>query len=159
MAETAVTLWRGTVPEDWIDYNGHMTEFRYLHVFGDTSDVFYCDIGVDPENADIGAYYTLATQLRHLSECRVGTSIYTTTEVLGYDEKRVHLFHRLFDDDDKLLATGEHLAIHVAYKTAAPASTEMQGKIAALFDDQRTWPVPERVGSVLTRPLTFSRLG
>ena len=31
-------LREGGVPEAWIDYNGHMTESRYLQVFGDTTD-------------------------------------------------------------------------------------------------------------------------
>lgn len=154
----AAKLWHGIVLEDWIDYNGHMTEFRYLHVFGDTSDVFYRTIGVDPENADIGAYYTLETHLRHIAECRVGTPVHTTTEVLGHDDKRVHLFHRLFDADARLLATGEHLAIHIAHKRATPAPAEMQRRIAAAFNDQRILPVPDRVGSVLRKPLAFSRL-
>ncbi len=33
----------------WVDYNGHMTEHRYLQVFGDTSDGLLRLIGVDLE--------------------------------------------------------------------------------------------------------------
>jgi len=35
------------VRPDWLDYNGHMTESRYLQVFGDTTDAFLNFIGMD----------------------------------------------------------------------------------------------------------------
>ena len=28
------------VPKAWLDYNGHMTEFRYLQVLGDATDAY-----------------------------------------------------------------------------------------------------------------------
>ena len=33
-----LTLHQGTVPPEWVDYNNHMTESRYLQAFGDASD-------------------------------------------------------------------------------------------------------------------------
>ncbi|MCL4135802.1 UNVERIFIED_CONTAM: hypothetical protein GTU68_015724, partial [Idotea baltica] len=33
-----LALHSATVLPEWVDYNGHMTEFRYLHVFGDATD-------------------------------------------------------------------------------------------------------------------------
>ena len=35
------------VQPEWVDYNGHMTESRYLQVFGDSSDAFFRYIGID----------------------------------------------------------------------------------------------------------------
>ena len=35
------------VRPEWLDYNGHMTESRYLQVFGDTTDAFLNFIGMD----------------------------------------------------------------------------------------------------------------
>ncbi len=32
---------RYDVRPEWIDYNGHMTESRYLQVFGDAMDALY----------------------------------------------------------------------------------------------------------------------
>ena len=29
--------------KDWIDYNGHMTEFRYLQAFSEATDAFLGD--------------------------------------------------------------------------------------------------------------------
>ena len=39
----------------WIDYNGHMSEHRYLQVFGDTTDGLLRLIGVDMAYAEAGA--------------------------------------------------------------------------------------------------------
>ncbi|MCL4149113.1 UNVERIFIED_CONTAM: hypothetical protein GTU68_042271 [Idotea baltica] len=38
-----------TVPLDWTDYNGHMTESRYLQAFADATDRFMAIIGCDAE--------------------------------------------------------------------------------------------------------------
>jgi acyl-CoA thioester hydrolase len=150
-------IWEGQVLSDWLDYNGHMTEHRYLQAFGESSDALYGLIGVDFKNAAEGAYFTLETHIRHMAECKVGISLFTETEILAYDEKRLNLLHRLFDRSANLLATGEHLAIHVRRSKVTPASDAMVSRVAAIFDAQKSLPLPERLGSVLTRPLLHSR--
>ena len=51
-----------TVKPEWIDYNGHMTEFRYAQVFSDTCDKLLMMIGMDSNYAaNIGSYYTAET--------------------------------------------------------------------------------------------------
>ena len=37
------------VSQDWVDYNGHMSESAYLLVFGDSSDAFFRFFGVDEQ--------------------------------------------------------------------------------------------------------------
>ncbi|MEI2806173.1 MULTISPECIES: thioesterase family protein [Paracoccaceae] len=150
-------LWRGSVPDEWLDYNGHMTEHRYLQVFGESSDALFQRIGVDLANAAERAFYTLETRISHLAECRVRASLWTATEILAYDEKRLHLYHRLFGSDGKLLAIGEHLAVHVRHGCVTPAAHEMQNRIAGIYAAMANEPLPEGVGSVLKRPLAVSR--
>jgi acyl-CoA thioester hydrolase len=156
-SESTLRLWNGRVLSDWADYNGHMTEHRYLQVFGETTDRLLVLIGVEFDRAAEGTYYTRETHICHLRECRPGTLLETTTEVLGYDAKRLHLYHRLFDSNEWLLATGEHLCIHVARSKACAAHPHLLQRVSELFDAQRLLPKPERSGSVLTRSLTFSR--
>ena len=43
------------VDPSWIDYNGHMTEIRYLQVFADATDAFLRHVGVDAEYLRQGA--------------------------------------------------------------------------------------------------------
>ncbi|MGO4317906.1 thioesterase family protein [Agrobacterium sp. MCAB5] len=150
-------LWRGQVLADWLDYNGHMTEHRYLQVFGESSDALYGELGVDFGNATNGAYFTLETHIRHRAEAKLHTPLWSETEILGYDEKRLHLLHRLFDEGNNLLATGEHLSIHVKNAAVTAAPDLMQKRIAMIFDEHRQLSKPEGVGSVLKKPLAYSR--
>lgn len=151
-------LWRGKVLPEWLDYNGHMTEYRYLQAFGESSDALYARLGVDFSRAELGAFFTLETHIRHLKEAGVGTPLWSMTQILGFDEKRLHLLHHLYDETDALLATGEHLAIHVAQGKSCPASLEMRSRISDHYAMAAAVPAPERVGSVLAKPLRFSRV-
>ena len=158
MTKETLKLWEGSVLPEWLDYNGHMTEHRYLQVFSDSSDALYAKLGVQFKTAAEGSYYTLETHIRHLAEAHVGGRLRSETEILGYDDKRLHLFHRLFDDTGKLLATAEHLALHVAHSKGCTASGDMLEEVASIFESQIKLPVEERLGSVLRQPLRNSRL-
>lgn len=149
-------LLSGTIEPGWADYNGHMTEFRYLYVFGETTDRFLQHIGIDLTAARRGTYYTLESHIRHIKESLPESSFATETELLGYDEKRIHLFHR-FMVKGATHATGEHLGLHVVESRTSPAKGLILNRLAQLFDAQRSRPLPERSGSVLTKPLKFSR--
>ena len=93
---------------EWVDYNGHAHESRYLQVFGDASDAFLRYIGIDAAYlAAGGSYYTVETHLSFLREASAGEQLHVATQVLGFDDKRLHLFHELYrSGDDVLLAAG-----------------------------------------------------
>jgi len=158
MSDTELRLWEGEVLQQWLDYNGHMTEHRYLQVFGESSDALYLQLGVVFERASEGSFFTLETHLVHIAEAHVGTRLWTTTEIVGFDEKRLHLFHRLFGQDGKLLATAEHLALNVAHGKAAAADPDVLARISEIFGQQQHHELPERMGGVLKKPMAVSRL-
>ncbi len=137
------------IPPDWTDYNNHMNEARYLQCFGDASDAFMRMIGVDADYiASGGSYFTVETHIRHLNEVRVNEPVYTTTQVIDGAGKKMHVFHRLFHKNGTLLATGEHLLLHVSLKTRAtsePAPTVAK-KLAAIAKLHAKLPVPEGLG-------------
>ena len=57
-------LYEGVVRPEWIDYNDHMTESRYLQVFGDASDALTAYLGVDAAyRAAEGSYHTAETHI------------------------------------------------------------------------------------------------
>jgi acyl-CoA thioester hydrolase len=142
---------------DWLDYNGHMTEHRYLQAFGESSDALYEELGVDFSQAEVGAYYTAATHIRHLKEARLDTLLWSSTEILGYDAKRLHLLHSLYDATDALLATGEHLSLHVAFGKSCAASEAVLSRIVELYAPLAEVPCSAQTGSVLTRQLQNAR--
>ena len=121
----------------WIDYNGHMTEHRYLQVFGDATDALLRMVGVDMAYVEAGhSYYTVETHLRHLDEARLGEALTSTCQLLSADEKRIHLFHRLFaGTPEREIATAEQMLLHVDSKAgrvvrAPPAILERVQAIA-----------------------------
>ena len=135
------------VAPEWIDYNGHMTESRYLEVLADTTDAFLRRIGVLGPYIDAGrSYYTVETHIRHLGEAHAGDRLSVTTRLLGHDEKRLHLFHELHRADDGTpVATGEHLLLHVdrALGKTVPASPAILAVLAGIADSQAALPWPE----------------
>jgi carnitine 3-dehydrogenase / betainyl-CoA thioesterase len=151
------------VPPAWIDYNGHMTEHRYLQVLADSTDAFLRRIGILGPYIDTGrSYYTVETHIRHLGEAHGGDRLRVATRLLGHDDKRLHLFHELLapDDLDAPVATGEHMLLHVdrtAGKTTAAAPAVLAA-LDAIAEAQRDLPWPEAAGSkiVPARPSRVS---
>jgi carnitine 3-dehydrogenase len=138
------------VHEDFVDYNGHMTESRYLQVFGDATDAFLRYIGMDQAYLASGrSLYTVETHLRHLREVKMGEALRIETRLLGYDGKRVRLVHEMFGGlEDELLATAEHMMLHVDTKksAAAPIGTELTRKLAALWKHHARLDAPAYAG-------------
>jgi carnitine 3-dehydrogenase len=134
----------------WIDYNGHMTEFRYTQVFSDTCDVLLPMIGMDRDYvASVGAWYTAETHTMQVDEIGVNERIYSTLQMLMADEKRMHVFYRLHAaEDDRLLATCEAMYLHVGRESGrvCPAEKDMVAKAGAIADAHARLPVPDEVG-------------
>jgi carnitine 3-dehydrogenase len=146
---------RRVVPVDWLDYNGHMTEAKYLQAFGDATDAFMRLIGCDAEYvATGGSYFTAETHIRHLGEVHAGQQITVQTQVLLGTARKMHLFHDMRVDGESV-ATGEHFLLHVSLETRRPALaadyiTESLEKIASAHADL---PQPKGAGrAVGARP-------
>ncbi|MGZ4172227.1 MAG: carnitine 3-dehydrogenase [Solirubrobacteraceae bacterium] len=149
-------LHEALVEPGWIDYNGHMTEHRYLEVMADSTDAFLRAIGVLGPYIDSGcSYYTVETHIRHLGEAHGGDRISVATRLLGHDDKRLHLFHELLrHEDDALIATGEHMLLHVdrAAGRTTPAAPEILAALAEIAAAQRDLPRPEGAGNHVRGP-------
>jgi carnitine 3-dehydrogenase len=138
------------VRPEWVDYNGHMSDFLYGHVFGEAMDVLYRSIGIDDAFRKGGRmFYTAESHVRHRAEAKAGESLYATTQVLAVDDKRLHVFHRLYRKrDDALIATGEQMHLHV--DTTKPATIAMEptlrAKLEAIRQAHASLPVPPESG-------------
>ncbi len=146
----------GTVSSDWVDYNGHMTEARYLDVFSAATDAVLdlCEAGA-AYAATGHSHFTAETHIRHLHEIREGEPWRVETQVLGADAKRLHLFHRMLHaGDGTALATGEHMILHVdmAKGRAAPMPAAMAAGFAALRDGHAGLARPDGAGRAIGTP-------
>jgi carnitine 3-dehydrogenase len=138
------------VRPEWIDYNRHMSDFRYGQVFGDAMDSLYRRVGVDEAYRATGRmYYSVETHLMYLGEAKAGEALYVTTQLLAVDEKRLHVFHRLFRGrDDALIATDEQMHLHVdtAQAKATAVDPAVRAKLEAIRNDQAGLPRPHEAG-------------
>ncbi|MGN6377688.1 MAG: carnitine 3-dehydrogenase, partial [Gaiellales bacterium] len=138
------------VPAEWIDYNGHAHESRYLQAFADATDALLRRIGVDDAYLASGAsYYTVETHISHLLGAVAGDVVEVSTQLLDHDEKRIHLFHRLLrEGDGEELASAEQMLVHVdtTRGRAAPAPVHILERVAEIQAAHAPLPRPHRAG-------------
>ena len=83
MIDAPLALYESTVPADWIDYNGHMTESSYLLLVGNAADAFFRYIGIDEAYRAAGrSLYTAETHLHHLREAALGDRLGVPLQLL-----------------------------------------------------------------------------
>jgi carnitine 3-dehydrogenase len=150
------TRWlHAEVRPEWVDYNRHMTDFRYGQLFGEAVDTLFRQVGVDASYRAGGrAYYTVESHIKHLGEVKVGEPLYITGQILSLDEKRLHVLQRMFRGrDDVQIATAEQLYLHVdtAAAKAAPADPAVRAKLQSIHESQKSLPAPADAGHAVGR--------
>ena len=139
------------VRPEWVDYNGHMHEAYYVLVFGNATDAFYDHIGMDRAYREHTktSVYTLESHINFLDEVGEGAPLAVTTQVLGLDDKRLHLFHTMRrGDDGRLVATYELVALHVdmAGPRAAPFAGAVLARLRGIETEHAGLPAPKQAG-------------
>jgi carnitine 3-dehydrogenase len=148
-----LALHREEVPPRWVDYNGHVHESHYLQMFGDATDALLRLLGVDDGYvASAGSFYTVETHISHLGPAFTGDRLTVETQVLGFDGKRLHVFHRLLRERDSAeLATAEQMTLHVHAGSgrAGLADGEVARRAGELARAHAMLPRPERAGRAI----------
>jgi carnitine 3-dehydrogenase len=143
------------VRPEWVDYNRHMSDFRYSQVFGDAMDALFRRAGVDEAYRNTGRmYYSVENHVKHLGEAKAGEPLYVTTQVLAVDDKRLHVFHSMHRGrDDKQVATAEQMYLHVdtAAAKAAPADATIRSKLEAILRGHGGLAAPAKAGRPVGR--------
>ncbi|MEH6831298.1 MAG: carnitine 3-dehydrogenase [Sulfitobacter sp.] len=153
-ADKLVETAHRTVPLDWTDYNGHMTESRYLQAFADATDRFMAIIGCDAEYIKSGgSYFTAETHIRHIDEVHAGALITIRTRVVMGEGKKMHLFHEMLEGD-RMLATGEHFLLHVSLATRKPTppAAHIEAALVRFAAGHANLPAPEGIGRAIGAP-------
>jgi carnitine 3-dehydrogenase len=150
LAQPVLTVDRA-VPIDWTDYNGHMNEARYLQAFGDATDRLMLIIGCTPDYiANGGSYFTAETHIRHLDEVHAGARIQVKTHLMMGTGKKMHLFHTMYEGD-RVLASGEHMLIHVdlATRRASDPAPQIAQNLTRLSDAHADLARPDGAGAAV----------
>lgn len=141
-----------------VDYNHHMTESQYLEHFGLAGTELFRLLGVDQAYVDAGAsFFTVESHIRNLQEIGVDQPFRVSTQVLGVDDKRIHVFHRMHHGDTgALLATAEQMYLHVDTRAgrATPAPTGVHERMRRVARAHAALAVPEAAGRAIRMPAT-----
>jgi carnitine 3-dehydrogenase len=142
------------VPAHWLDYNGHMTESRYLEAFAFATDGFMRMVGIDAGAIAAGhSLFTAETHIRHLDEASRDEDVCIETQVISAQGKKVHLWHEM-RHGDRLLATAEHLLIHMDLNARASAEPppRVRAKLDRVAEAHARLPRPEGLGRHVGQP-------
>ena len=145
-----LALFTAEVLPEWLDYNGHMTESRYLQVFGDATDALLNFVGMDEAYRTQGfSVYTVETHIRHLLEVAGGEPLTVETQLLGFDEKRLRIVHTMSKaSSGDMLATAEHMLLHVDTEAgkACPFGKKLYEKLEKIWQGHQNLDVPDYGG-------------
>lgn len=132
--DPSAMVWREPVRDEWIDYNGHLSEAYYVLVFGHATDAVMDAVGLGPDyrEATGASLYTVEAHLRYLAEVSGGADLEVRSSVIGATDKLLWMWHEMWVDG-RLRATEEILGVHVVDGRSAPFPTEMAARIASVL--------------------------
>jgi acyl-CoA thioesterase FadM len=106
-----------TVPPEWIDYIGHMMDAYYFVAFTEATEAFLDHLGLGERYRAVSGcgMYTVESHLLFGKSVRAGAVLAYDSQLLGCDEKRLHVFHRMSQSSSgEVVATNELMFLHVA---------------------------------------------
>ncbi len=144
------------VRRKWIDYNGHMHEAYYGLVFANATDALYDHIGLGRHYREKhkASIHTVESHINFLREVGVRVALRVTTQFLDMDDKRMHIFHAMYNGEtNAMLATGEVMVLHVSMTGgahAAPFPRDVISRLADVVADHKRLAIPEPVGRAMS---------
>ena len=141
----------GLKPE-WIDYNGHLN-LAYYHVLFDAGiDGLFDAMGLGEAYRVRTGFttYSAETHVCYLREVPPGATVRVTSQILGFDEKRLHIFQELHHVEGWCAATLESLSLSIDQRgetpKVAPFSPATLAGVAAAASAHAGLATPDRAG-------------
>jgi len=148
-------IYEGDVLPEWIDMNGHMNVAYYVHAFDLAIDKHWAEIGVTQEYIENQQCSTFSVEchITYQNEMKVKERYYIVSQVLAYDEKRIHLFQNMFKKGSKdIVATAEWMNLHVNLKTrkVSPWPPDILISLQDKIKSQERMPWPDEAGKKMS---------
>ena len=138
---------RGEVRAEWIDVNDHMNVAYYVLAFDIAVDTLWEKFGITDKymTEAQGSTFAVESHVTYRNELVEGDKYIVTAQILGFDEKRIHQFQRIYHAEKGYLsATAEWMNLHVnlASRRVTPWPDEIRERIRefALAQTDRSWP-------------------
>lgn len=160
MSEKAIqgySVVTGNVLPEWIDINGHMNVAYYVLAFDKAVDALWAELGITDEYIETtgGSTFAVEGHVTWRRELCESEPYRVTSQILAYDEKRIHQFQRMYHaQEGYLAATAEWLNLHVDLKTrrVSPWPDFVLQSLASFTGGQRGLGYPAEAGRKMTVP-------
>ena len=157
-------IYRGAVRSEWIDVNDHMNVAYYVLAFDLAVDTLWEQFGITDEymKSTRGSTFAVESHVTYQNELLEGDEYIVTSQILGFDEKRIHQFQRIYHAEKmQVAATAEWMNLHVDLESrrVSPWPEEILAKIRefSVAQTDRSWPATAGSQMTLKKPL-FSLL-
>jgi acyl-CoA thioester hydrolase len=135
--DALLRLHEEAVRPEWIDFNGHMNLAFYVLAFDHATDrlLHHVNLGEAYMRRTGSSVFVLEAHVVYKREMKLGDRMRFTTQLLGYDDKRLHYIHHMYHADEGFLAAAnEIMAVHVdmAARRASPIPPEAARALARL---------------------------
>ena len=152
--ETPLSLYTDTVPSEWIDFNGHMNVAYYVLAFDRATDALmdFLGMGQAYRERDNCSAFVVETHVNYQRELVAGDPMRIITQLLGFDSKRIHYFHRLLHARKGFVAaTSELMVIHVdlGERRSTPMPLPVLERLGAVMAAHMQLPRPPQSGRVI----------
>lgn len=168
MSETAILgteVTRGRVLPEWIDVNDHMNVAYYMLAFDQGVDRLWHRFGITDEyiQAHDKSTFAVESHIIWVQEISEAEPYIVTSQILAFDEKRIHQFMRMYHAERHyLVATAEWMNLHVdlARRRVAPWPDEIRTQIEQYVarQDRLPWPAEAGKKMQIRTPLFTSRV-
>ena len=145
------------VPQAWIDYNGHMMDAYYSVAFTEATEAFLDHVGLGAAyRAESGCgMYTVESHVCFAKSVRGGAALRYESQLLGWDNKRLHLYHQMAElvSGDQV-ATNELMLLHVdlATERVTPMLPAHSHAVQLVASAQAALPPPQNAGRRIRMP-------
>jgi len=147
----------GPIAESACDYNGHFNEAQSLVLLTVATDTLLDLIGLDAAGREQLQYsaFTVQNQLYYRAEAHLGDQLFARTQLLGFDEKRLRLYHQLVREADQQIIVemeGLLLGVDTEQRAVTPWPAPVLAGLRSLAQQQAGLPMPETAGRGIEKP-------
>jgi acyl-CoA thioester hydrolase len=148
---TGASIAKGRVKPEWIDVNGHMNVAWYVLIFDLAVDDLWAEFGITDEyiRETNGSTFAVDCHITYQAELLENDPYIVTSQILAYDEKRIHHFQRLYHAETQVLAaTAEwmNLYIDLGSRKVSTWPEWILANLAKITSRQPEFTMPDEVG-------------
>ena len=146
-----IAIASGKVLPEWIDINGHMNVAYYILAFDLAVDTLWRQLGITDEYIETTQCSTFAVDchVTYQAELNEAEPFVVTSQILAYDDKRIHQFQRMYHaEEEYLVATAEWMNLHVdlASRRVKPFPESVLAALQVYTAGQGILPRPDEAG-------------